>query len=73
MSSLAFNPFNINVVEAVEKAITSPQREVEFWKDFESRLDAVNKPGCPSKGFYRDLAVMKGLSGLHRDLAGAQR
>ncbi len=61
MSSLAFNPFNINVVEAVEKAITSPQREVEFWKDFESRLDAVNKPGCPSKGFYRDLAL-KGLS-----------
>ena len=61
MSSLAFNPFNINVVEAVEKAITSPRREVDFWKDFERRLDAVNKPGCPSKGFYRDLAL-KGLS-----------
>ena len=61
MSSSAFNPFNINVVEAVEKAITSPQREVEFWKQFERRLDAVSKPGCPSKGFYRDLAL-KGLS-----------
>jgi hypothetical protein len=61
MSSLALNPFNINVVEAVEKAITSPQREVEFWKEFERRLDAVSKPGCPSKGFYRDLAL-KGLS-----------
>ena len=61
MSSLAFNPFNINVVEAVEKAITPPQREVEFWKEFERRLDAVSKPGCPSKGFYRDLAH-KGLS-----------
>ncbi len=61
MSSLAFNPFNINVVEAVERAITSPQREVEFWKEFERRLDAVSKPGCPSKGFYRDLAL-KGLS-----------
>ncbi len=55
MSALAINPFNINVVEAVEKAISSPRREVEFWKDFERRLDAVNKPGCPSKGFYRDL------------------
>ena len=61
MSSLAINPFNINVVEAVEKAITSPQREVAFWKEFERRLDAVNKPGCPSKGFYRYLAL-KGVS-----------
>ena len=61
MSGLAFNPFNINVVEAVERAITSPQREVEFWKEFERRLGAVSKPGCPSKGFYRDLAL-KGLS-----------
>jgi hypothetical protein len=61
MSSLALNPFNINVVEAVEKAITSPQREVEFWEEFERRLDAVSKPGCPSKGFYRDLAL-KGVS-----------
>ena len=61
MSSLAINPFNINVLEAVERAITSPQREVEFWKAFERRLDAVNKPGCPSKGFYRDLAL-KGVS-----------
>jgi hypothetical protein len=61
MSSLAINPFNINVVEAVERAITSPQREVEFWKEFERRLDAVSKPGCPSKGFYRDLAL-KGIS-----------
>ena len=61
MSGLAINPFNINVVEAVERAITSPQREVEFWKEFERRLDAVSKPGCPSKGFYRDLAL-KGLS-----------
>jgi hypothetical protein len=61
MSSLVINPFNINVVEAVERAITSPQREVEFWKEFESRLDALSKPGCPSKGFYRDL-VLKGLS-----------
>ena len=61
MSGLAFNPFNINVVEAVERAITSPQREVEFWKEFERRLDAVSKPGCPSRGFYRDLAL-KGVS-----------
>ena len=61
MSGLAFNPFNINVVEAAERAITSPQREVEFWKEFERRLGAVSKPGCPSKGFYRDLAL-KGLS-----------
>jgi hypothetical protein len=61
MSSLAINPFNINVVEAMERAITSPQREVEFWKEFERRLDAVSKPGCPSKGFYRDMAL-KGLS-----------
>ena len=61
MSGLAFNPFNINVVEAVERAITSPQREVEFWKEFERRLGAVSKPGCPSKGFYRNLAL-KGLS-----------
>jgi hypothetical protein len=61
MSSLAINPFNINVVEAVEKAITSPQYEVQFWKEFEKRLDAMSNPGCPSKGFYRDLA-RKGLS-----------
>lgn len=61
-SVLAINPFDINVVEATQQAISSPVQELELWNELEKTLAAVSKPGCPStKGFYHDL-VLKGLS-----------
>jgi len=52
-SGMEINPYSFLVVEKMQRAITDPQQQIQFFQKLEAALAAAkNKPGCPAEGLY---------------------
>ena len=67
VSGLELNPYHFLLVDAAQSSASTPQEQIQFWKQFLKALSsAKSKSGCPTEGLYNTTVKNKMFARIAR-------